>query len=84
MVPAYFYPIGNNDWNAMSNAAGRVPLTALLNPDSGPGTAPDQNYVSAVANLHTAGAQVVGYVHTSYATRPWSQVTNDVNLYLAV
>jgi len=83
MVPAYFYPIGNSYWNSMSNAAGRVPLNAILNPDSGPGTAPDANYVFSVANVHTAGGQVIGYVHTSYATRAWSQVTNDVNLYLA-
>jgi hypothetical protein len=83
MVPAYFYPIGNGDWNAMSNAAGRVPLIAILNPDSGPGAASDANYISAVASVRTAGARVVGYVHTSYATRAWSQVTNDVNLYLA-
>jgi hypothetical protein len=83
MVPSYFYPVGNSYWNAMINAATRVPLIAILNPDSGPGTAQDANYVSAVANLHTAGGQVIGYVYTSYATRAMSQVTNDVNLYLS-
>jgi hypothetical protein len=83
MVPAYFYPNGNSYWNAMSNAATRVSLIAILNPDSGPGTAQDANCVSAVADLHNAGGQVIGYVHTSYATRAMSQVTNDINLYLA-
>jgi hypothetical protein len=80
MVPAYFYPNGNDYWNAMSNAATLVPLIAILNPASGPGTAQDANYVSAVANLHHAGGQVIAYVHTSYATRAMSEVTNDVSL----
>ncbi|MGA2245499.1 MAG: spherulation-specific family 4 protein [Verrucomicrobiota bacterium] len=83
MVPAYFYPYGNSYWNAMSNAATRVPLIAILNPDSGPGTAQDANFVSAVDQLHNAGGQVIGYVHTSYATRAMAQVTNEVSLYLA-
>lgn len=83
MVPAYFDPTGNNYWNAMSNAATRVPLIAILNPDSGPGTARDADNVSAVANLHHAGGRVIGYVHTSYGARPMSEVTNDVDLYLA-
>ncbi len=81
MVPGYFYPVGNSYWDAMSNATTRVPLIAILNPDSGPGTAQDANYVSAVANLHHAGGQVIGYVHTSYATRAMSEVTNEVSLY---
>jgi hypothetical protein len=83
MVPAYFYPTGNSYWSAMSNAATRVPFVAILNPDSGPGAAQDANYVSAVANLHAAGGQVIAYVHTSYAARALALVTNDVNLYLA-
>ncbi len=59
MVPAYFYPVGNSYWDSMSNAATRVPLIAILNPDSGPGAAQDANYISAVANLHHAGGQYV-------------------------
>src|SRR5277367_3426446 len=83
MVPAYFYPTTSNYWSAMSNAAVRVPLIAILNPDSGPGNSQDANYVAAVAGLHHAGGQIIGYVHTSYATRPMTQVTNEVNLYLS-
>ena len=83
MVPAYFYPVGNRYWDSMSNAATRVPLIAILNPDSGPGAAQDANYISAVANLHHAGGQVFGYVYTSQAMRAMSPVTNDFNFYLS-
>ena len=38
----------------------------MVNPDSGPGTAIDPNYVSAIAALKAAGIEVFGYIHTSY------------------
>jgi len=83
IVPAYFYPVGNNGWSAMDFAAARIPLIAILNPDSGPGSSRDPNFVTAVANVHKAGGQVVGYVHTTYGTRPMLEVTNDINAYVS-
>lgn len=35
-VPAYFYP--GSLWNSMNWAAPRVPLVAIMNPNSGPDT----------------------------------------------
>jgi len=51
-----------------------------LNPNSGPGTSQDSNYVQALANLHQAGGKVTAYVHTSYGTRPLADVESDINL----
>ena len=66
MVPAYFYP--GALWTSLSNAATRVPLTAIMNPDNGQGAPQDANYVVAIANLHAAGGKVIGYVATGYGT----------------
>src|SRR5215472_2688384 len=42
LVPAYFYPsFLGSDWDRMDTAAGKIPLTAIMNPASGPG--PSQN-----------------------------------------
>lgn len=84
VVPAYFYPGATGGyWNQINTAAKSVPTIAILNPNSGPGAAIDPNYLQAVNNLHAAGGKVYGYVHTSYGTRPITDVANDINTYLA-
>src|SRR5208282_5187852 len=46
IVPAYFYPgTGGTEgftdgWAQMAAAAGKVPITAIMNPDSGPSPGP--------------------------------------------
>ncbi|MFK7963162.1 MAG: spherulation-specific family 4 protein [Burkholderiaceae bacterium] len=82
LVPAYFYP-GTDDlhWPALNAAAGKVPLTVIMNPASGPGEKADPAYVEAVAKVRAAGATVIGYVHISYGKRPMKQVQADVELY---
>jgi hypothetical protein len=65
LVPAYFYPTPGGDWDRMAAAAaGGTPVTAILNPDSGPGRSADPVYAAAVSKLRTDGGHVVGYVHT--------------------
>jgi hypothetical protein len=74
LVPAYFYPSpGGSQWDQLAADAGRIPIMAILNPASGPGSAQDPNYVAAVDNLRAAGGQVIGYVHTSYAGRDFDR-----------
>ncbi|MFT3784866.1 MAG: spherulation-specific family 4 protein [Tepidisphaeraceae bacterium] len=85
LVPAYFQATGaSNPWTQLTTAASRVPITAILNPNSGPGTGVDSNYVTAIANLHATGGQVIGYVSTVYGTRPIAQVKADVDAYRAL
>jgi hypothetical protein len=83
MVPAYFDPLSGGYWNSLDYAASRVPLMAIMNPNSGPGASQAQAYVTALANLHQAGGKIIGYVHTSYATRPLTNVVADIDAYLS-
>jgi hypothetical protein len=82
LVPAYFYPdSGGSDWDRLDAAAGRVPLTAIVNPNDGPDTGINSDYVSAVSKLQAAGGQVIGYVHTSYGTIPLATIKAEINDY---
>ena len=59
LVPAYFYPtwweVDGSPWDDLNAAAARIPIEAIMNPDSGPGTAVNSDYVVAVNELHEAG-----------------------------
>ena len=82
LVPAYFYPGEDaGGWAALADAAARVPVTAVLNPDSGPGAAPDAEYLAAVNALRAAGGQVIGYVATGYGERPLHEVIAEIETY---
>lgn len=81
VVPAYFYPSAGSPWGPMTAAADEVPITAIMNPGNGPGTFKDQNYVNAVNAFRAAGGRVIGYVYSSYGTRPLAQVTADIDRY---
>ena len=65
----------------MNKAAPRVPLIAILNPNSGPGTSVDANYTNAVNSLRAAGGTVIGYVYTSYGARSIAAVEQDIDRY---
>jgi hypothetical protein len=54
---------------------------AIMNPDNGPGRHIQADYVAAVAGVHAAGGEVLGYVHTSYARRSLDQLETEVNHY---
>lgn len=79
MVPAYFYPGGL--WNSMNFAASRVPLVAIMNPNNGPDTTQNPDYVAAVNSLRAAGGRVIGYVYTSYGARDTNTVKTDIDRY---
>jgi len=83
IVPAYFYPTdGEPHWPALAKAVQRVPITAILNPNSGPGAAIDPNYINATRMLQKAGGQIVGYVHTQYGRRSIADVVADMQRYM--
>jgi hypothetical protein len=85
LVPGYFYPTWEkaqaNFWDELIAAAPRVPLVAILNPASGPGSKPIPDYARAVDSLRAAGGRAIGYVHTSYAQRPLKEVLAEVDAY---
>ena len=89
IVPSYFYPgtggpggVGDG-WAAMAAAATEIPLTAILNPDSGPAGSADPNYVNAMTNLENAGGQVVAYVYTHDGSTPLATVEGEMSTYIS-
>jgi hypothetical protein len=83
-IPAYFSS-NSAYWSSAANAAqqgkGAITVTATFNPGNGPGTAIDQNYVTDISNMHANGGKVLGYIHTSYASRPLVDVYADITKY---
>jgi hypothetical protein len=76
-VPAFFAPQG---WSrAVGGSSG--PAVMILNPASGPGTAPDRAFQAAVREARAAGATVIGYIGTNYSKRPLAQAEKDVRDY---
>jgi hypothetical protein len=69
IVPAYFYPsFLGSEWDALTSfVANGTPITAIMNPGSGPGTTVNSDYSNAISNFRAAGGKVLGYVPTGYA-----------------
>jgi Ca2+-binding RTX toxin-like protein len=84
LVPAYFYPAGNNYWDDLNNLAitGNS-VTAIFNPNNGPKTTVDSNYTTAINNLLNAGGNAIGYVFSSYGNRDIAAVKADITTYIS-
>jgi Spherulation-specific family 4 len=76
-VPAFFPP---QEWN-QAVRGGHGPAVLILNPASGPGTAPDPAFQAAVRQLTGAGTDVIGYIGTDYSQQPLSQAEQYVRDY---
>ncbi|OYW30515.1 MAG: PEP-CTERM sorting domain-containing protein [Methyloversatilis sp. 12-65-5] len=85
LVPAYFYPVdeGITYWQALADAAPDVAITAILNPDSGPGAAFDGDYAAVANAFQAAGGRLIGYVHTGYGARSEALVRAEIDRYYA-
>ncbi|MBI2927630.1 MAG: spherulation-specific family 4 protein [Verrucomicrobia bacterium] len=83
LVPAYFDPARPGNWEALNQAAERVPLIAIMNPNDGPSSSVNPDYTRTVNALRSAGGRVIGYVHTSYTVRPLAEVKADIDRYHA-
>ena len=84
LIPAYFYPSFNPSlsyWDEMTAATSQVGVTAIMNPNSGPGAAVNSDYVAALSLFHTAGGKTIGYVPTTYGARTQADVLADVQKY---
>jgi hypothetical protein len=81
LVPAYFYPSGPGleDWNQLFAAARRIPIVVIVNPESGPGIAPNPDYAAIVRQGREAGATMIGYVNTGYAKRARDEIEDDID-----
>jgi Spherulation-specific family 4 len=78
VIPLYTYPT-DGSWAAVASTKTSypsVPIIAVINPNSGPGSSKDQNYVTGITNLENAGVTVIGYVATGYGTSSYSSLSN--------
>jgi hypothetical protein len=90
MVPAYFYPsvtggTVSGDWAQLAQAADQgYKVTAILNPNSGPGAAQDPNYLLAATDVRCAPCSgLLGFTFTQYGQRPIADVFADIDKYYA-
>src|SRR5579872_1667554 len=78
IIPLYTYPT-DDSWAAVikvKQSYPSVPIVAIINPNSGPGSSLDQNYATGITNLENSGVVVLGYVATGYGTSSYSSVAN--------
>lgn len=81
VIPLYNYP--DSTWTTIAQTAQaypNVPIIAVINPDSGPGSSEDPNYLEGVQSLQAAGVRVLGYVATGYATSSYSALSKVESL----
>lgn len=86
LVPLYAYPAWYAPaayiWDDVAAAASQVPITAIINPNSGPdGGPPNSDYAHGLAELRAAGVSLLGYVATGYGARSAAAVKADIDLY---
>ncbi len=82
IIPLYSYP--GSAWGTIITqkaAHPSVPITVIVNPDSGPGASKDPNYATWISKLDAAGVTVIGYVHTSYGARSAATVESEISTY---
>lgn len=77
LAPAYVPP----DALRALAAARHVPRLLVVNPASGPGSAPRHGVREAVAAAEAAGARALGYVPTAWGARPAAAVAADAERY---
>jgi hypothetical protein len=81
IVPLYTYP-SDPSWTAIVTARKAHPtvrVVAVVNPNSGPGTAKIAAFESGIAKLLAADIEVIGYVATGYTARGTAAVEADID-----
>lgn len=85
LIPLYSYPNVNAGkdfvWQPIIEAAAKIPITVIINPDNGPGKTLNSDYQQGIAALQEAGVTVIGYTYTKYTERSISEVKDDINVY---
>ena len=79
VVPEYEYPTSGPMWS--DSIGTHPPPIMILDVDSGNSTAPDSTYQATVAQAKAAGAEILGYVDTSYASKATATVETDATNY---
>lgn len=84
LYPLYNYPQWYNPdnyiWDDIAALGSAVGLVSIVNPNNGPGMGPNADYVVGLNDLIN-GSEIIGYVTTSYANRPISDVKADIDIW---
>ncbi len=85
LIPLYSYPSWYNNhyiWQDIAAASMKVPITAIINPNNGPGNgAPNRDYVRGIRDLQKGNVNIIGYVATNYGKRNIKEVKADIDIY---
>ena len=92
MVALYMYPgsTGSTHWQKVideKNKHPSVPIVAIFNPSSGPGSSKDSNIANWVGKLKNAGVIAIGYIPDGYGdtkkpgTRTMTYMKDDIEKY---
>ncbi len=76
-VPAFFVP---QDWKQAA-PGGTGPSVMILNPASGPGSAPLPAFKTAVKRAIGTGSHIIGYIGTGYGRRPLAEAETEIRDY---
>jgi hypothetical protein len=81
LVPAYFYPSGPGlqAWQHLVEAASKVKIVVIANPNNGPGDQRNADYYPILQTARNRGIRVVGYVSTNYGNRPLPEVKLEID-----
>lgn len=78
LVPFYEHPAERPDaWRRLIAAAPNL-YGVVLNPASGPGTAPDPDFAETAGRLREANVSILGYTDTDYGRRPHADIVQDL------
>ncbi|MEX2785164.1 spherulation-specific family 4 protein [Streptococcus sp. H49] len=84
ILPAYRYANQGDDyWTRITAVGGSQIPYVIINPDSGPGTAPNADFSRQIADNRNAGIQNIAYVKTDYFNRSLADIRADVDRYAA-
>jgi hypothetical protein len=72
----------NSQGSKLADAAKKVPVTAIINPNNGPDKGPpNQDYQQGISLLKQSGIKVIGYVKTGYGKRAEKSIKTDIDRY---
>ncbi len=84
LVPVYIYPAGDGrkEWQRLFDAASKVEIVAIANPNSGPGDERNLDYAAIFTEASNQGITLVGYVSTDYGRRTLTEIKNDADRWI--
>ena len=89
LIPVYIFPTGGGtsaEYVSFFNIASQntdLPIYAIVNPNSGPGTSISSSYTSVMSKYADNGVQTIGYIYTSYGARSVVDMKADIDKWVS-